>query len=337
MGEGLSGYSRFKDGSYPKDLLHSIFFSMLRIRLIEEKIEADYHKDRMKTPIHLVIGQEAITVGVCAALNKTDLVHATHRTHGTYLAKGGNLRAMIAEMFCKTTGCVGSRGGSMHLLDQSVGMAGSSAIVGGAVPIATGMALTAKMKKADWISTVFFGDAATEEGAVWESINFAALKKLPVIYVCENNFYSVCSPLTNRQPPNVEIYKKAESFGVAAVQLDGTNVLEVYEAAVEAVKRARLGSGSTFIEAKAYRWRAHGGAGDDSHTGYRDPEEVKLWQQVCPVETFFQFLKEIHVIDGKERQAMAKEISEEIEDAFAFAERSPLPTETDLSLHLYSP
>ena len=225
----------------------------------------------------------------------------------------------------------------MHLLDQSVGMAGSSAIVGGAVPIATGMALTAKMKKADWISTVFFGDAATEEGAVWESMNFAALKKLPVVYVCENNFYSVCSPITNRQPSNVEIYKKAESFGIAAVQVDGTNVLEVYEAAVEAVKRARLGSGATFIEAKAYRWRAHGGAGDDSHTGYRDPEEVSSWQQACPIETFFQFLKEIHVIDGKERQAMAKEISGEIEDAFSFAERSPLPTETDLSLHLYSP
>lgn len=336
-GEGLSSYHRYADGRYDEGFLKTTFNEMLRIRLIEEKIENEYHKDQMKTPIHLVIGQEAITVGVCAALQKTDLVHATHRTHGTYLAKGGDLRGMIAEMFCKKTGCVGSRGGSMHLLDKSVGMAGSSAIVGGAVPIATGMAFTAKMKKVDWASVVFFGDAATEEGAVWESLNFAALKKLPIIYVCENNFYSVCSPITNRQPPNVEIYKKAESFGIAAIQVDGTNVLEVYEAAVIAVERARSGQGATFIEAKAYRWRAHGGAGDDSHTGYRDPEEVRLWQQVCPVETFFHFLKENRVINDTERDRMAKEIAVEIEDAFAFAERSPLPTEPDLFLHLYSP
>jgi pyruvate dehydrogenase E1 component alpha subunit len=173
---------------------------MFRIRRIEEAIESRYHEDEMKTPIHLVIGQEATSVGCCAALTTRDLLYSSHRTHGNYLAKGGDLRAMLAELYCRINGCAGSRGGSMHLIDKSVGMAGTSAIVAGAIPIATGAALAVQLKGEDRVVVVFLGEAATEEGATSESLNFAVLKQLPIVFLCENNFYSVQSPLWTRQP-----------------------------------------------------------------------------------------------------------------------------------------
>jgi len=233
---------------YDKKFLVCLFRDMLRIRLIEEEIERRYREDQMKTPIHLVIGQEATSVGCCAALRREDLLYSSHRTHGNYLAKGGDLKAMLCEMHCRINGCAGSRGGSMHLIDKSVGMAGTSAIVGGAMPIATGAALAAQLQGLDRVSVVFIGDATTEQGVASESLNFAALKRLPVIFFCENNFYSVQSPLDTRQPPR-EIYKWAAGYGVASVRVDGTSVLDVYEATREAVARAREGGGGTFIEA----------------------------------------------------------------------------------------
>ncbi len=194
-GEGLRGFDRFA-GALPPERAVALYRSMLRIRRIEEEIERRYKDDEMKTPIHLVIGQEATSVGCCAALRDTDLLYSSHRTHGNYLAKGGDLRAMLCEMHCRANGCVGSRGGSMHLIDQRVGMAGTSAIVGGAVPIAVGAALAAQMKREGRVVVVFLGDATTEEGVTSESLNFAALKQVPVIFFCENNFYSVQSPLS---------------------------------------------------------------------------------------------------------------------------------------------
>src|SRR5687768_15795491 len=198
-GEGHAGFAR-RGSQYPPEFHLKLFRDMLRIRIIEEEIERRYSEDQMKTPIHLVIGQEATSVGCCAALTREDLLYSSHRTHGNYLAKGGDLRAMLSEMYCRANGCAGSRGGSMHLIDKSVGMAGTSAIVGGAVPIATGAALAAQMKGERHVTTVFFGDAATEEGVLSESLNFAALKRLPIVFFCENNFYSVQSPLWTRQP-----------------------------------------------------------------------------------------------------------------------------------------
>src|SRR6266513_216500 len=177
-GEGLAGFAR-RGSAYAPDFLRELFRRMLRIRIIEEEIERRYHEDQMKTPIHLVIGQEATAVGGCAALTNDDLVYTSHRTHGAYLAKGGDLKAMLCEMFCRANGCAGSRGGSMHLIDKRVGMAGTSAIVGGAVPIAAGAALAAQMKGEDRVVVVFLGDATTEEGVTSESLNFSALKKLP--------------------------------------------------------------------------------------------------------------------------------------------------------------
>lgn len=317
------------------EFLRQLFYQMLRIRRIEEAVESKYHQDQMKTPIHLVIGQEAASVGACSALKKSDILYCGHRTHGAYLAKGGDLKGMLSEFFCRLNGCAGSRGGSMHLMDKSVGMAGSSAIVAGAVPIATGAALSIQMKGEEHVSCVFLGDAATEEGAVWESLNFAALKKLPMVYFCENNFFSVCTPLEERQPNGVEIYKKAAAFGLHSVQVDGSNVLAVHQAVAAAVARARSGEGPSFIEAQVYRWRGHGGAGDDSSSGYRDPAEVADWQQHCPVDGYADLLLGEKLLSVQQREVMEQQINDEINAAFQHAESSPNPTEKDLYTHAY--
>jgi TPP-dependent pyruvate/acetoin dehydrogenase alpha subunit len=324
------------NGKYDADFLIGLYRDMLRIRMIQEAIESRYHEDEMKTPIHLVIGQEATSVGVCAALRNTDQIYSSHRTQGNYLAKGGSLKAMMSELYCRANGCAGSRGGSMHLLDKSVGYAGSSAIVGGSVPIATGAAFSAQYLGTDQVNAVFFGDAAVEEGAVWESMNFAALKSLPVIYICENNFYSVCSSLEVRQPVAVDIYKKAEAFGLNSCRIDGTQVLHVYEATRQAVERARSGGGPTFIESVAYRWRGHGGAGDDSASGYRDPKEVEAWQEFCPIEGLHKKLLQQNLFDETLKISMKNEIQEEIMEAFEHAINSPNPKEKDLATHVYS-
>jgi len=318
------------------ELLIALYRDMLRIRRIEEAIESRYHEDEMKSPIHLVMGHEAVSVGSCSALTEDDLIYCSHRTHGHYLAKGGSLKGMMSELYCRVNGCSGSRGGSMHLLDKRVGMAGSSAIVAGALPIATGAALSFQLKRQERVVVAYLGDAGTEEGACWEAVNFAALKKLPVIFFCENNFFSVCSPLEVRQPPNVEIYKKAEGFGLRSVQVDGTNVLDVYEAMLGAVGRARKGEGPTFIEALIYRWRGHGGAGDDSSSGYRDPEEVRHWEQHCPINSFYDYLVKADLYTKAERDLAEQEIREEIKEAFEFAISSPNPEEKDLYTHVYS-
>jgi TPP-dependent pyruvate/acetoin dehydrogenase alpha subunit len=333
-GQGAEGFARLTD-SHPPDQLIDLYLSMLRIRRIEEEIERRYHQDQMKTPIHLVIGQEAAAVGCCSALRKTDLVYTSHRTHGAYLAKGGDLKSMLCEMHCRVNGCVGSRGGSMHLIDKSVGMAGTSAIVGGAVPIATGAALAAKMKREDRVVVVFMGDATTEEGVAAESLNFAALKKVPIIFFCENNFYSVQSPLATRQPPR-DIRAWAEAHGMPAVAVDGVNVLAVHDVVSAAVRRARAGEGPMFIEVPVYRFRAHGGAGDDSTSGYRDEAERAAWETVDPIDLFGRCLTRQALLDDGAIAEMDRAIAAEIAEAFEFALASPNPTEEDLYSYVYA-
>jgi TPP-dependent pyruvate/acetoin dehydrogenase alpha subunit len=333
-GHGPAGFDRISH-AHSADELVGWYRAMLRIRRIEEEIERRYHQDQMKTPIHLVIGQEAAAVGCCTALRPTDLVYSSHRTHGAYLAKGGDLGRMLCEMHCRINGCVGSRGGSMHLIDKSVGMAGTSAIVGGAVPIATGAALAAKMTRADRVVVVFLGDATTEEGVTAESLNFAALKQLPVIFFCENNFYSVQSPLAARQPPR-DIRAWAEAHGMPAVSVDGVNILAVHEAVRGAVARAKAGEGPTFIEVAVYRFRAHGGAGDDSTTGYRSEAERIAWEAVDPLPLFGEYLMRAGTLDAARIQKMETEIAAEIATAFELALASPNPTEDDLYRHVYA-
>jgi TPP-dependent pyruvate/acetoin dehydrogenase alpha subunit len=333
-GEGSAGFERYHH-AHKEEFLCGLFFSMLRIRRIEEEIERRYHQDLMKTPIHLVIGQEATSVGACAALRVTDLLYSSHRTHGNYLAKGGDLKAMLAEMHCRATGCVGSRGGSMHLIDKKVGMAGTSAIVGGAVPIAVGAALAAQLKGENRVTMVFLGDATPEEGVTSESLNFAALKKLPVVFFCENNFYSVQSPLSTRQPPR-DLHRWAATYQMPSVAVDGVNVLAVHDAAAIAVERARAAGGPSFIEAPVYRLRAHGGAGDDTDTGYRHLDEREHWEAFDPIPLFERFLRGNAVLNDEMVEQMEATISTEIAEAFEFALNSPNPTPDDLVRHVYA-
>jgi TPP-dependent pyruvate/acetoin dehydrogenase alpha subunit len=333
-GPGIAAWQD-RAGGYDRAFLVEMFRRMLRKREIELEIDRRYRQDHMKTPIHLVIGQEATAVGCCAALRTTDLAYSSHRTHGVYLAKGGDLKAMLSEMHCRIDGCAASRGGSMHLIDFSVGMAGTSAIVAGSVPIATGAALAAKMQRSDRVIAVFFGEAATEEGVVSECLNFAALRKLPIVFFCENNFYSVQSPLSERQPDR-DVARWAAAHAMPSVRIDGMNVLDVYEASKAAIERARAGEGPSFIEARVYRYRAHGGNGDDSATGYRQVAEREAWEKICPVEGLYGVLERAGTLDATKREAMHAAIVAETLAAFEHALAAPHPVESDLYTHVYA-
>jgi len=289
----------------------------------------------MKTPIHLCIGQEAIPVGVCANLKKGDYISSSHRSHGHYLAKGGDLKGLIAELHCRETGCSRGRGGSMHIVDTSVGHMGSSSIVGGGIPIGTGLALATHMKKQKRVSVVFLGDGAADEGVLYESINFAILKKLPVIYIYENNQFSVCSRVSARQTGEI-IFHATPPEHMLTKTVNGNTVLEVYEAAKDAVSRARNGQGPTFIECKTYRMRGHAGAGLDTSLGYRSAEEINSWESKCPVVTFSEELLQKGLMTQKDIEDMEGNIDLEIEEAFRFAHESPLPKGKHILQYLFS-
>ena len=289
----------------------------------------------MKTPIHLCIGQEAVAVGVCAALKREDYVQSNHRGHGHYLAKGGDLKAMIAELHCRETGCSKGRGGSMHLIDTSVGLLGSSSIVGGGVPIGTGLALASSMQKDGRVTATFLGDGAADEGTLYESVNFAMLKSLPVIYVLENNEWSVCSHVSARQKgPN--IFHAASEESLFTARIDGNDVLSVFRTVKEAVDRARAGNGPAFIECSTYRVRGHAGSHSDAHLGYRSEGDIRVWEEGgCPLDRFWTWLVENMAATESERAEMEHEIDAEIHAAFAYAQASPLPGEEDVSLYVF--
>ncbi|HIO55582.1 MAG TPA: thiamine pyrophosphate-dependent dehydrogenase E1 component subunit alpha, partial [Candidatus Marinimicrobia bacterium] len=246
---------------------------MLKIRIVEEKIAELYPEQEMRCPVHLCIGQEAIAAGVCANLTDKDYVLSTHRSHGHYLAKGGDMRRMIAEIYGRDTGCSHGKGGSMHLVDLAVGYLGSAPIVGSTIPIAVGTAFGSTMRGDSRVTVAFFGEGASEEGVFHESLNFALLKKLPIIFVCENNLYSVYSSMEVRQPRVREVYEVARGHGIESRQGDGNDVDEVYEMTKRAVDKARKGGGPTFLEFKTYRWREHCGPLYDNDIGYRTESE----------------------------------------------------------------
>lgn len=318
----------------PEEKKINIFYDMLRIRRIQEHIESLYLQDEMKTPVHLYNGQEAIAVGICSILKNDDYISSNHRSHGHYLAKGGDLKALIAELHCKKGGCSKGFGGSMHLVDTSVGHMGSSSIVGGGIPIGTGLALSIQMKGSRQVSVVFFGDGAADEGVVYESFNFAMLKKLPVIYVLENNQWSVCSHVSARQPDE-NIFHRAARELLFTQKVYGNNVTSVYEAGLKAVERARQGYGPSFIECETYRVLGHAGCKNQDSKGYRDEKEVENWGKKCPVMQFQNLLFKENILTPEGLAEMETHIAQEIDEAFTFARRSPLPTQEDLYMNLY--
>jgi len=302
-----------------KDLKRKFLRGMLRLRLIEERLSAIYHQaDEMKTPMHLYTGQEAVAVGVCAALRSSDTVSPYHRSHGWYIAKGGDLNAMMAELMGKESGCSGGWGGSMHLLDVAAGVMGSSSILAATVPHAVGAALAFQMKGEDRVAVAPAGDAAIEEGVFHESLNWASLKKLPVIFVCENNLYSTTTPLSARQPC-VDIYKRAEAYGMPGHRCDGNDVGDVYTKAVEAVHRARHKEGPSLIEVMTYRWREHVGPNYDWDAGYRTKQEGQEWMEHCPIHALAA------EFPAQEVQLFRDEFEKEIDESLAFARKAAFP------------
>lgn len=318
----------------PRETLIGLYRCMLRIRNLQLRIESLYRLDEMKTPVHLCIGQEAVAAGVCACLEREDYISSNHRGHGHYLAKGGDLKALIAELYCRSTGCSKGYGGSMHLVDTSVGHMGSSSIVGGGIPIGTGLALSIKMQNQRRVSAIFFGDGAADEGVLYESVNFALLKRLPVIYIFENNQFSVCSRIAARHPGKVLFHYLPKAL-MPAKLVDGNDVLAVYEAAGAAVDNARKGGGPSFIECRTYRMRGHAGAGPDTKLGYRSQEEIDEWELKCPVRTFGNKLLDEKIMTEGDIASMRDEIEKELDEAFVFAQQSPLPPKEAALLNLF--
>lgn len=308
---------------------------MLRIRRVQERIECLYLEDNMRTPVHLCIGQEAIAVGVSQALRRDDYISSNHRSHGHYLAKGGNLKTMLAELHCKRTGCSKGVGGSMHLIDTSVGILGCSSIVGGGIPLGVGMALASKMRGEDRVTVVYFGDGAADEGTLYESVNFAMLRKLPVLFVLENNKWAVCSPVESRQA-DINIFLKNDNHELLrTARIDGNDANAVFATASSCITRARSGEGPSFIECDTYRILGHAGCKTQDPKGYRDACEIEAWAGKCPILRMETALFASGALSVEEKAAWDAEIAAEIDGALAFAEAGPLPTAADLNKHLF--
>jgi len=308
---------------------------MLRIRRIEEAIADRYAEQEMRCPMHLCIGQEAIAVGVCDALSDDDVMFSNHRAHGHYLAKGGSLNAMLAELYGRATGCCGGRGGSMHLIDLDVGFLGATPIVGGTVPLAVGAAWAASLKREKRVSVIFLGDGCFEEGVVHESLNFAALHQLPVIFVCENNRFSVYTHLNERQPAR-PIYKVAEAHGITSYTGNGNDIEEVLAISRKAVSLAREGEGPQFLELHVYRWREHCGPDFDDHLNYRTAQEISDGKEDCPIARYVDFLEKNGGLNRDELDKLELEIQDEIAAAFDFALSSEKPDALEAQRKVYA-
>ncbi len=321
----------------PESLLKQMYSTMLRIRVVEEKVAELVSQGEVKSPCHLYIGQEAVATGVCASLRKEDYVFSTHRSHGHYIAKGGDIKALMAELYGRVGGCSRGRGGSMHLSSTGIGFPGSSAIVGGTIPIAVGAAFSFYVTGIDNVAVAFFGDGATNEGVFYESLNLASLKKLPVIFVCENNFYSTHMH-TSAIQSDVNLYKKAEVFNMSGIRINGNNVLEVYRVAKKAIEDARHGKGPTLIECLTYRWRGHVGPSWDVDKGLRDQEEVDWWINNCAIRKFATLLLSENILTGSERRKINNSLEKEVQEAVLYARNSPYPDEDEVSgKHVYAP
>ena len=312
-----------------------LYLSMLRIRMVEEKIANLYSEQEMRCPVHLSIGQEAVAVGVCDQLADQDIVMSAHRAHAHYLAKGGDLNSMIAELYGKVTGCAMGKGGSMHLVDLESGFFAAVPIVGSTIPIAVGVAWAFKLKESSNIVTVFLGDGATEEGVFFESLDFASLKNAPVLFVCENNFYSVYSQLKVRQAPDRKLTALAESHGIKSFKGDGNNIEQVSKLTKEAIDFIKSKNSPAFIELDTFRWLEHCGPHSDDHLGYRKKGELDKWLNKDPIQVYKSKLIKSKELSEEELEEKINSISIEIENAFKFAKESAFPDHTILNDHIY--
>lgn len=304
---------------------NKFLFDMLRIRRVQEAIADRYAEQEMRCPTHLCIGQEAIPVGVVLALDHNDIVMSHHRAHGHYIAKGGSVNALIAELYGKGTGCSHGWGGSQHLIDLSANFYGSASIIGGTIPIAVGTAFANKYKQQNNVTVSFFGDAVAEEGVLHESMNFAAVYSLPIIFVCENNLYSVQTHISKRQPPR-DIYTLGKAHGIESLQVDGNDVHAIFHCVDSCVSAMRRQPKPVFIEALTYRLREHVGPNFDYDLGYRSKEEINMWREKCPIEKLKKKMHLENTLNKRHLKRIEKLIQNEIEVAFQKALQAPFPS-----------
>lgn len=311
----------------------TLYMEMKKIRLTEERIGFKFQEQEMRTPMHLYLGQEAVAVGICQNLVKEDVIYSNHRGHGHYIAKGGSIAKLVAELYNKEGGCSKGRGGSMHIIDNEAGVGLTSSIVSGSVPIATGEAMSFKMNKTKNVAVTFFGDGASEEGCIYESICFAALHKLPVIFVCENNEYAMYTTLDKREPVK-DISMKFQGI-LPTVIADGNDVEKTFEVAKEAVDRARRGEGPTFIEFNTYRYANHYETKNGDPLGFRPQEEYDSWKTKCPIQKLENKLMDKNLLSFDKIKDIDNEINSEIDKAFEYAKQSELPKADDIMSGLW--
>ena len=318
-----------------KSLYKKLFSSLLKLRMTENEIAKKYSEQEMRCPVHLSLGQEAAAVGVCANLDTQDQVYSTRRCHSHYLAKGGNLRSMISELYGKRSGCCGGRGGSMHLMDPSVGMMLSLPIVASIIPIAVGAALSLKLKKRKNVISVFFGDAAVEEGVFHESANFASLNKLPIVFVCENNKYSCFTKINERQPSE-DITILAKCHNISNLRMNGNNLINVYEKSKMIIQQIKKKPEPFFLQLDTYRHVEHCGPNSDDNLNYRGKSELNNWLKDDPLENFIKFLKGENEYDQKTVNEINDKIMIEINSAFKFAKNDKFPNPASIKKFVYA-
>ena len=314
----------------------SIYIKMQFLRIVEETIASKYNENKMRCPVHLAIGQEAVSAAFSKVVSKNDYAMSSHRAHLHFLAKGGSLRSMIAEIYGKKNGCSSGKGGSMHLIDLKVNFMGSTAIVGNTIPISAGLALASKIKKEKYITYVFFGDGAIEEGAFYETINFAIVKKLPIIFICENNFYSVYTALSERQPKKRKIYKMIEAMGIKTYKVDGNNPNKCYQAFLNSKKYVNLKNKPAFLEFETYRHLEHCGPNNDDILNYRSMSEIKKWKKKDPLKNFENTLIKKKILNNKKILLIKKKIVKEVILAFNKAEKDKFPKQSEAYKGLYA-
>jgi len=315
-----------------RELAIGLYRTMLLIRRFEEKLYFLFSTRDMPGSMHQYNGQEAVAAGVCAHLSRTDYITSTHRGHGHCIAKGADLRAVMAEMFAKSTGCCRGMGGSMHIADFGAGMLGANGIVAGGVPIAAGAGITCQVRGKGQVSAAFFGDGAVNEGAFHEAVNLASVWQLPVLFVCENNMYGF-STHYRRTMRLADIADRAAAYGIPGIVVDGMDVQGVYEAAGAAIRRAREGGGPTLIECKTYRFMGHSRF---EPAGYRTREELEEWKARDPLVRFAEILRRDFSVSEAELDQVGEDVARKIEDAVRFAEQSPDPAPDDWRRYLYA-
>lgn len=323
--------------NYSLDLLLSLYKTMLLIRFSEEGMIDPILNHEIICPCHLYSGEEAIAVGICSSLEERDFVFSNHRSHGHFIAKGGTIEKMMAEIYGRESGCSRGCGGSMHLIDSQVGMLGSAPIVAGTISLAVGAALASSIRDDSSVAVVFFGDGATGEGVLYEAMNFASLKKLPIIFVCENNFYATHMPIRDCRVKNI-IHDIAEPFCIENDIIDGNDVLKVYEVGKKAIDKCRRGEGPFFLECLTYRLRGHVGPDDNiqgTHTDIRPKKEIDEWREKDPITRFERYLLANQLLKIDHIENIKREIVKEISDAHTYAKNSAYPEKNDLMSYVF--